>query len=284
MKTYLDCIPCFLNQALRATRIATSDEAIQRKTMDLVLQILPTLPLESTPPEIALEVYKIVYYTTANHDPYAEIKRESNQLALSLYPKLKNIIETSLDPLLTTCKLSIAGNCIDFGPQEQYGDLETEIASALESPLAIDFFEKFKKTMEASSQVLYLGDNAGEILFDKIMIEQLNRDYNTHITYVVRDKPIINDATMEDAIAVGLTDIVDVISNGSIAPATVLNQCSEQFLKLFEASDLIIAKGQGNYESLSNENSKIFFFLKAKCALVANQLNAKIGDMILLNQ
>ena len=149
MKTYLDCIPCFLDQALRTARIATTDELLQRKTLNLVLQKLATLPFDATPPEIAQEVYRIVYSTTANSDPYATIKHQSNQLALSLYPDLKEIVSTSPEPLFTACKLSIAGNSIDYGPQEQCGDLQRIIKVALNSNLAINHFEKFKRAMKA---------------------------------------------------------------------------------------------------------------------------------------
>ncbi len=284
MKTYLDCIPCFIDQALRAARIATSDEQLQKKTLDRVLEELTRLPLTVTPPEIAQRVYQVVYTATGNSDPYADIKQHSNQLALSLYSSLKETVTSSADPLMTACKLAIAGNIIDFGPQGQHEDLETVITSALASSLAINDFETFKQAMQDAVQVLYLGDNAGEILFDKILIEELGFHYSAKIIYAVRERPIINDATFEDAVQVGLTDIVEVISNGSGAPATVIEQCSPKLRQLYDCSDVIIAKGQGNYESLSGQNNNnIYFFLKAKCTLVCDQLQTQLGDMILMN-
>jgi len=263
--------------------LASTDECIQWRTLKLVLQKLATMPLTMTPPEVAQAVYELVYTTTANADPYAELKHYSNRLALALYPSLKETIAASENPLLTACKLAISGNSIDFGPQAQYGDLDTVVASALGSSVAINHFERFRQAMQRATRVLYLGDNAGEILFDRVLIEQLNFHFQADITYVVRDRPIINDATMEDAVFVGLTDIVNVVSNGSGAPGTVLNQCSAQLQQLYKSSDVIIAKGQGNFESLSGESKRIFYFLKAKCSLVSKQLKVKLGDLILLD-
>ncbi|NQT72300.1 MAG: DUF89 family protein [Chloroflexi bacterium] len=281
MKTYLDCLPCFFRQALGATRAATDDERIQREVMDAVAEMIPGFPLEITPPEIAQEVYRAVYRITENDDPYREAKKQSNEKALSLYPKLKRIVADSDDPLLTACKLAIAGNSIDLGPQVEQYDLDSVIESTLDSPLAYDDYPEFRRAIESASNVLYLADNAGEIVFDKLFIAELCRDRKLNVTVVVREKPIINDATMEDAESVGLNALTTVITNGSDAPATILSQCSSQVRQLYHSVDMIIAKGQGNYESLSDEAANIFFFLRAKCPVVAVPLKVGVGDAIL---
>ncbi len=284
MKTYLDCLPCFFRQALGAARAATDDEHIQRKVMDAVAEMLPGFPLDITPPEIAQHVYRAVYRITENNDPYRETKKQSNERVLLLYPQLKGIVRDSDDPLLTACKLAIAGNSIDLGPQVEQGDLGAIIESTLSSPLAYDDYQKFRLNIDSASSILYLADNAGEIVFDKLLIEEISRGRELKITVAVRDKPIINDATMEDARAIGLDQVAAVISNGSDAPATILSQCSPEVKALFDSADVIIAKGQGNYESLSDEEFNIFFFLRAKCPVVAVPLNVQVNDPVLKHQ
>ncbi len=281
MKTYLDCLPCFFRQALGAARAATDDARIQREVMDAVAALVPEFPLEITPPEIAQQVYRIVYRITENDDPYREAKRQSNDKALSIYSRLKEIVARSDDPLLTACKLAIAGNSIDLGPQVEQCDLDSVIESTLKSPLAYDNYPEFYRCIESASNVLYLADNAGEIVFDKLLIEELYRDRNLNITVVVREAPIINDATLEDAQSVGLTELAKVITNGTDAPATILSQCSSEVRQLYDSADIVISKGQGNYESLSDEKARIFFFLRAKCPVVAIPLNVEVGAAIL---
>ena len=284
LKAYLDCIPCFLRQALEAARMATDDEDTHLRVLNSVAGVIPKLPLNVTPPEIAQQVYRIVADITGNRDPCYEAKQQANQLALSLYPHFKDAIASSDDPLLVACKLAIAGNSIDLAPQSNYGDPVSIAESALVSPLGIDDYEEFKRSIESSSRILYLGDNAGEIVFDRMLVEELRRITDAEIDFVVRERPIINDATMHDALSVGMDKVARVISSGSDAPATVLSQCSPQMLELYHSADVIIAKGQGNYESLSEERENIFFLLKAKCVVVARLLGVNIGDTILKGQ
>ncbi len=284
MKTYLDCLPCLLRQVLEAARAATEDENIHRKVLDSVARMLPQFSLGATPPEIGQKCYRLVSQITGNDDPFREEKRKANQMVLALYPRLKQAVANSDDPLLTACKLAIAGNTMDLAPQSSYSDLDSIIESALRSPLAIDNYLEFRRSIELSSHILYLGDNAGEIVFDRILIEELRQIKEFQIDFVVREKPIINDVTWHDAISVGLDRVATIISNGSDAPATILSQCSPQMLRLYHSADTIIAKGQGNYESLSEEQNNIFFLLRAKCTVVARLLGVDIGDAILKGQ
>nr|AJG38145.1 hypothetical protein [bacterium enrichment culture clone fosmid MGS-K1] len=271
-----------MTQALRAARAATSDEIVQRRVLNSVAGIIPEIPLEAKPPEIAQRVYKIAHDITGNSDPYREIKSQANQTALSLYPRLKEIVVGSDDPLLAACKLAIAGNSIDFGPQVLHTNLDAIVDSALSVPFVCDDYQQFRSEVASCTRLLYLGDNAGEIVFDKLLIEQL-LEHNSQIelTFVVRETPIINDATMDDAVAVELDKLTRVVSNGSDAPATILSQCSSEMLEIFDSSDIIIAKGQGNYESLSDEEANIVFLLKCKCHVVADLLDVNVGDAVL---
>lgn len=281
MRTYLDCLPCLLNQALKAARAATDDENLQRQVLNSVAEMIPELSLGMKPPEIAQKCYKLVYELIGNSDPFREAKDEANHTALGLYPHLKELVAESQDPLLTACKLAIAGNSIDLGPSLDYGSVENIMETALESPLAVNHYEQLITSINESQNLLYLGDNAGEIVFDRVLIEELHRVKHLEINFVVRDKPIINDATAHDALATGIDSVAGIISNGSDAPATILSQCSPEMLELYHAAEVIIAKGQGNYESLSEEPDNIFFFLKAKCPLVSEAMKVSVGDAIL---
>ena len=269
MKTYLDCIPCFFRQALAAVRMSTDDEIIHRRVLNSVSIMIPDLALNATPPEIAQQVYRIVYEITGNNDPYLEAKKCANKSAMSRYARMKDIVDDSIDALETSCKLAVAGNAIDLGAQAEYGSIDSIIKDSLGYQLDQEHYHKFKESVDQSSLILYVADNAGEIVFDRILIEQLLQIKKSKIVFVVREKPIINDATLDDALQVGLNKVATIISNGSDAPATILSQCSPEMRSYYRAADLIISKGQGNYESLSDRSENIFFLFKVKCPVVA---------------
>jgi len=276
MRTHLDCIPCFFAQALKAARIAGADENTQKKILDEVSKLVPEFPLESTPPEMGRIVYQLINKLTGNKDPFREIKKNSNQLILNLYPKLKVIIENSKDRILTAIRLATVGNIIDYGAPTSF-EIEEEVANCLKSDFAVFDYSEFKQALDNAESILYLGDNAGEIVFDKLLIEELEKE----IIYVVRNKPIINDVLIEDAHDCGIDKIAEVISNGSDAPGTALNLCSKEFLEIYHKAPLIISKGQGNFETLSEERAPIFFLLKVKCPVIAKDIGCKVNDMIL---
>ena len=276
MKTYLDCFPCFLNQALRAGRIATDDDKKIKRLLDEVGMMLRDIPLESTPPESGRLLYRKVSEITGNLDPYKKIKSESTKKALSLYPSLKSQIERSKDRLLTAIRIAIAGNVIDFGANWNF-DIENEIDEALEKDFAICDYNRFKDYLNETSEILYIGDNAGECVFDRILIEEMKKP----VKYIVRDIPIINDATYEDAVQAGIDKVATILSSGTDAPGTILKTCSSKFKELYNNSKFIISKGQGNYEALSNERRPIFFLLKTKCHVIANDIGINEGDIIL---
>jgi len=276
METYLDCFPCFLNQALRAARIATSDERKIKKVVDDVGMMFQDISLNSTPPESGRLIYQKVHEITGNPDPYREIKSQSTREALVLYPHMKNLVEKSDDRLLTAIRIAIAGNVIDFGPNRPF-DMKNEIDVNLTKDFGICDYDIFKNDLNNSSEILYIGDNAGECVFDRILVETLNKP----VTYVVREKPIINDATLEDALAVGMDKVAALMSSGTDAPGTILQTCSDTFISVYNDAKMIISKGQGNYEALSNQKKSMFFLLKAKCRVIADHLGLKEGDIAL---
>jgi len=276
MKTFLDCLPCMMDQALRAGRIATDDERIIKKLLDSVGAMMKDIPLENTPPETGEIIYRKVREITGVTDPYKEVKKTNIEEALSLYPELKKIVEGSDNSLLTAIRIAIAGNVIDLGVNKKFNLVE-DVRKILKQDFAILDFEKFEKQLKIADSVLYLGDNAGESVFDKILIEELNKP----VTYVVREIPVINDVTEEDAIASGINEVAEIISSGTTAPAVILSICNNEFIERFNNSKMIISKGQGNYEGLSDVNQPVFFLLKAKCFVIANDLNVEENDIVL---
>jgi hypothetical protein len=277
MKTSLDCIPCFFRQALFAVRAATQDKALHKELLDRVGSLLPDIRLDNTPPEIAVLVYGAVSEVTGLADPFQTLKKESTQKALSLYPALKQRIQTSEDPLLTAIRAAIAGNVIDFGANPSF-ELEIEVDELLQKSLAINHFEAFQDRLQTSDWVLYLGDNAGETVFDRLLIETMGRP----TVYAVRDAPFINDATKEDAEMAGLSTVARIVSSGCKAPGTILERCSETFRTTFRNAPLIVSKGQGNFESLSEESGPLFHLLKVKCGVIAGILGAPEGSFVLM--
>ena len=276
MKTYLECFPCFINQALRAAEIATTDKGKIRRVVDEAGKMLQDISFEKPPPETGRLIYQKVHEITGNPDPYREIKAQSTKRALSLYPRMKSLVDGSKDRLLTAIRIAIAGNIIDFGTNRTF-DMEEEIENVLVREFAVCDYEPFLHALSSSEKILYLGDNAGECVFDRILIETLNRP----VTYAVRGAPIINDATLKDARDAGIHRVAALISSGTDAPGTVLETCDEAFIRIYQNADLIISKGQGNFEALSGQKKPIFFLLKIKCGVIARHIGLEEGDIVL---
>ena len=268
---------------MAAVRMSTDDVIIHRRVLNSVALMLPDLALDFTPPEIAQQVYRMVYETTGNHDPYIEAKRCANTSAMTLYAPMKDIVNYSNETLETACKLAIAGNAIDLGAHAEFGSIFSIIEDSVGYQLDQEYYRKFKECVGQSSLILYLADNAGEIVFDRILIEQLLQIKKSKIVFTVREKPIINDATLDDALQVGLNKLATIISNGSDAPATILSQCSSEMLSYYQAADLIISKGQGNYESLSGRPENIFFLFKVKCPVIARDSGYDLDSPVLIS-
>lgn len=289
MRVYLDCIPCFFRQALEAARVAGASQKTQKIILHKTAKILPKFSLTSTPPEMAQIIYGIVSNTMHIRDPYKTIKTKSNKFALKIYPELKRKVSAADDKLLKAVELAIAGNIIDYGVKNSF-DLRKELGKILKKEKTFKkrecaFFDYrcFKRALNQAKTILYLGDNTGEVVFDRILIEEIKRIYkNKDIIYAVKERPIINDALVEDAYECGINKIAKIISCGAGAPGTILSQCSKKFLKIYRKAEMIISKGQGNFEVLSEEKRPIFFLFMAKCPVVANDVRCKVGDIILL--
>ena len=280
MKTYFECIPCLLRQTLEAARLTTDDETIHEQVLRKVLRAASEMNLRKSPPLMAQRIHRMIRQMTGDNDPYRDIKDRFNHFALELYPELKERIEQSREPLDTAIRLAIAGNIIDSGVIHHINEtlVHNAIEHALTAPLAGDP-EQFREAVSEAKDILYLADNAGEIVFDRLLIEQMPLE---KITLAVKGSPVINDACLADARATGIADLVEVIDNGSDAPGTILAECSEGFKRRFENADLIIAKGQGNYETLSDVKKDIFFVLKAKCPVIAHHIGCEKGSLVFL--
>lgn len=228
-------------------------------------------------PEVARKNQHQINDMLGIKDPYKEIKQRSNQYLLDKYDYFRKLIAKSDNPFDTAIRLAISGNIIDYAANPDF-DLEGTINKVLKGEFAINHSEELKERLSTAKTVLYLGDNAGEIVMDKLFIEHLG---HPNVVYSVRNAPIINDVTFEDTKQTGLDKIVKVISNGYDAPSTILNKCSEEFMEIYNKADVIISKGQGNLEGLLNVNNpKLFFLLMVKCDMIAEKFNVKRGDFV----
>ncbi len=282
MKTYFECVPCFIRQTLDAVRLTTDDPILHERALREILITISRMDFQKSPVVMGRSIQRIIQQLTGTKDPYAQLKRKFNRLVLEVYPMLKQRVNTAADPFEVAARLALAGNMIDFGSGQTIRT--SDVIETIETSLSATIFGDIgalQQAIEKAESIIYLGDNCGEIVFDRLFIEQL---LPQNITYVVRSAPIINDVTMADALATGMTDMVNVIDSGSDAPGTLLEECSVSFKKILKISDLIIAKGQGNYETLSEIDKPVFFMLKAKCPVVAREIGCPIGSYVIESQ
>jgi uncharacterized protein with ATP-grasp and redox domains len=278
MKMHLDCFPCFLKQALIALRLSTNDEPVQEHILKSVLDDIRRADTSQPPAYTTTFIHRTIRQLLGR-DPFKGIKSEYNQIALGLYPSLRTIIRESPDPLQTSTRLAIAGNVIDFGIFTSI-DIEGTIKRSLDNQLAVDDYGDFRNAVGASDKILYITDNAGEIVFDRLLVETL-LSLGKNVIVAVKGAPVINDATVEDAIESGLTHVCDVIDNGSEAVGTILQWTSSEFQETFNNAQLTISKGQGNFETLFGTRDNMFFLFQSKCHVVSQELGLSIGSMIL---
>jgi hypothetical protein len=272
---------------LEGARITQASPRQQKWIIDGFAEKIPKISLKASPPEIARIGYALLKRISPNGDPYKDIKQKSNRIALRLLGQLRNKINHSQDRLLAALELAIAGNIIDFGVKNNL-NVKAELKKILaeESKTihkkSIFHYSEFRQTLKSTKNILYLADNAGEVVFDRLLVEEIKKVYpDKDIYYAVKAKPIINDALLEDAKACGIDKTAQVISNGTEAPGTILALCSKEFKRIYKNVDMIISKGQGNFESLSQEKRSIFFLFMVKCPVVAKETGCKMGDIVL---
>ncbi|MFW6132444.1 MAG: damage-control phosphatase ARMT1 family protein [Planctomycetota bacterium] len=275
MHASLDCIPCFVRQALEAARFVTDDTSVHERVVRDVLRTAAGMDLAQSPPVVGQRIHRDLRRLTGSVDPYRPAKDRFNRMALAVLPGCRRRIDEADDPLRTALRLAIAANVIDLGVDGSVSERGARRAldAALHEPFRGDV-EGFRQTVEPVDDILYLADNAGEIVLDRLLIEQLRPE---RVTVAVRGAPVLNDATRDDAAAAGLDEIVEVIDNGSDAPGTILSDCNAAFRRRFAEADLVIAKGQGNYETLSDAARDVYFLFKVKCPVIASHAGLPVG-------
>jgi hypothetical protein len=279
MRTSLDCLPCFVRQALDVTRLIGANTELRERILRQVMQAASEMDYAHSPPVMGKYIHRLVREAANVPDPYADLKRRFNDMALRVLPDLRERVRRAEYSFEAAVRLAITGNLIDFGSASGVSEDEVlqAVDRALEAPLEGNAALLEQAAARAHS-ILYLFDNAGEIVLDRLLLEQLPLE---RVVGAVKPSPIINDATVEDARSCGITGIIQVVETGSDAPGAVLEDCGEEFLDRFRRADLILAKGQGNYEALSHTDKDAFFLLKAKCSVVARDLGCPEGTMVL---
>jgi damage-control phosphatase, subfamily I len=278
MNTTLDCIPCLVRQALDLAREASDDPAIHRRLMTDALHTAAALDYERPPPVVAQQMQRFLRSLTGIDDPYLEQKRRFHELAMRLLPEFRKRIETSDDPFVTALRTAIAGNVIDLGVHG--GLTEAQAAAAMDRVLHDPFDGdpgEVRDLIRGAGRILYLADNAGEIVFDRLLLDHFPAN---RTAVAVRGGPILNDALRADAEAAGIPEVAELLDNGDDAPGTILSQCGADFLRAYEAADLVVSKGQGNYETLSDEPKDILFLFKAKCPVIAEHADVPLGALV----
>ena len=287
-----DCIPCILTMSITAIRKLGLDDGCVKQLYGKILEI-PSLRgqfWDITGAETVELVWKKITNTTKNWDPFSLLKLEQNKRIMAVYPFLKRVVDEARDPLYTAVKLAILGNAIDVMISDKGLDIENLITEQLEMPLSRTMYGEFEKRVKESRLLLIFGDNSGEIVFDKLLMETIRERYDIDIVFIVRSMPTLNDATLNEARSVGIGEIATIVENGidGPCPGTVLTRCSEEVNDLVKRADLIISKGGGNFDTLDEEKKgrlkkPISFMLFSKCVPYSEYLGVEVGLPILAN-
>ena len=281
MKVGIDCVYCYLKQAVSCMSMIGVEEDTQHEVLYSLMEDVKNLDRNATPCDNSSEIIFKTYERIGTLDPYVEIKKQSNDLALSLYHRLEAIVDNSEDKLYTSLKLAAAGNVIDLGIHRSF-NIDEAIEQSMEKGFTVNHYTEFRVALEKVDSVLILGDNSGEIVFDKLLVQQLSA-LGKKVIYSVKSGPVLNDSTMEDAVYTGMNKIAKVVETGSRYLGAPMDKLSEEFRNTVENSQLIISKGQANYESITEEitlKNKIFFLLKIKCESVGQDANCPFGEMV----
>jgi len=276
-----ECVTCIFSQALRVCEKLQVDKATTKAVLDRVGCMVPTWRFDETPPQVAARVYPAIAEILETDDIYRDFKREATEHAKAFIPYVEAMINQSDDQFHAALKAAVAGNVIDLAATKQF-DLKEEVAKVFETPFAIDDSSALRQLLETAKNVLVIGDNAGEHLFDKVLMKQLVRLFpKIELGYVVRGEPIINDITVLEAKEAGIDEVATIIDSGVNTPGLDLSRASDTMKRAYERADVIIAKGMGNYESLNDRSTRpTFFLLKVKCNVVANSLGRNVGDIV----
>jgi uncharacterized protein with ATP-grasp and redox domains len=276
MRIFPECYDCLERLVISALEIAGQDDTAQivhfHQARAIASQHDPNLP----PPSMAKEVFDYLHSALGEADLYEQIKIENHQLAMSILDDLRDLLRANQDPFLQAVKIAAVGNIIDVAHSEEY-QLWDEVVKQVGQPLLGDRADLFNQKLTENGELLYLADNVGETVFDRVLIEQISKP----VVYAVKSGPAMNDATYADAIAAGIDQVAEVVETGSTTPGTFLEDCSPEFRERFSQAGLVLAKGQANYETLDDQGEKIFFLLRMKCPIVAREIGYPVGRLVL---
>lgn len=276
MRTYLDCYPCFLRQALTAARLTGADADAQQEVVRSTLALLADLPAGAEPPRVAELVHGHVRTELGGADPYRAVREEATRRALDVYLWLMSLVEAADDPLEAALRISIAGNVLDVPPGGTFPDLREAVLRVMDASFAVDDVAALRAELARTPWLLMVADNAGETVFDRVLVETLR----IPVTYVVKGGPTLNDATREDARAAGLESCARIVDTGVAAPGLSLDRCSAALRRTFLDAPLVLAKGQANYESLSDAGERVFSVLQVTCGVIATDVGAPVGSLV----
>jgi len=284
MKIQTECVPCLLKRIIFETELSTKDLVVKTKAIQNACKVLSELydPNECSA-VIATKVHKIVYETLGDDDPYQELKRESNQVAQSLVPRVEKLIKSSDDPLKMSMLCSIVGNTMDFGIEGSSTHpamLKEIFEQTVADGLGHDDTTKVKKLLKTAKRIVLFTDNCGEIVFDRILCRELKKfNPNIFITLVVKGEPIISDATIKDAEELHFEEVVDeILTTGCFAVGVDFTKLSIELENALEQTDLIICKGMANYEAFSEtDHHPIAYLLRIKCNAIANSVKLPLN-------
>ncbi len=286
MKVKYECASCMLRQSREAIEHAVYDED---KRMDLTLTILSYVndhfKKNVRSNKLGTDIHHEIMKLTQNHDPYKTLREEGNRIAEKLVPSIEEMIEK--DPTLENyVKAAVVGNIIDFGALDQSTDMESLIKKQIKENPKINDIDKLDKALQDATNILYLADNGGEIVFDKLLLKKIKEDYDVNITLALKESPILNDAIVPDAEKLELDKYAKLISTGAASVGVVEEYISDELKELLKISDLIISKGMGNYEGLTEMKLEkpVFFLLNTKCQVISSEIGVDLGSNVIIKK
>ncbi len=281
MRMDVYCVKCIISQMVELIKIIGADKRAEEAIMREVLKALAEESYNTTSPELAEKIYDLVREVSGISDPYKEIKKKENERAeIIVRPFEEKLNELTLEDVL---KLSVLGNSMDYGTEARF-NVEEEKEKLLSERLNQNTLKEFEEELREGENLLIIGDNAGEIVFDRLLVRFIKENYDVKIKYAVRGGPIINDATLEDALQIGMDKHAEIISTGQNIAGLVLERASREIIDAFKESSLILSKGQGNFETLEDKGLDIYFLFRVKCPVVGAYLRKHVGEMVFLRR
>lgn len=285
MKLQEACIACILNQARRVASIIEADPQKSQSIESLALTFSKNFSFSQTPPEVATPLYEAIAALMKTTDLYQEAKAKATKEAMAMLPDLKVMIDKAPNRFIAAAKMAVAGNVIDLATEHEY-DLTEDVKAVLDAEFGIDDLEKLHQELKSASTLLYLADNAGEHLFDALFLEHLHDSLpELKIVYMTREQAIINDVTVEEAEASGLGRWAQIIKSGCTTPGFIYDNATKKAQEVFDDSDVVIAKGMGNFETMTERSQRsVYHLFKVKCSVVSTYVGFEQGSYIAMQR